>query len=273
MSRGALCPLHSVASVVRHMAEPRHENATRRRLVVVDDDAFMRETLETYFSRHGFDVTGFGDGPSALEHLTTESSADLVVLDWRMSPMSGIELLQELRAAASNVPVVFLTGLTDQLYEEAALDDGAVDFVEKSRGFTILLKRIELILGGSKSGSDHAPGTAAEPYRTYGDLKIDSASNQVRWQGRRVPLSLNEVAIVSHLAARSGTDLRYRELYDLVRGEDFVAGVGPDGYRANVRTFIRRIRRKFREVDEDFDEIENFPGYGYRWRDSGEQRT
>ena len=57
-----------------------------------------------------------------------------------------------------------------------------------------------------------------------------------------------------------------------MRGEDFVAGAGSDGYRANVRRFIRRIRRKFGEVDEDFDEIENFPGFGYRWRAIGERR-
>ena len=147
-----------------------------------------------------------------------------------------------------------------------------MDFVEKSRGFTILLKRIELIFAGSNTGSDHATSTEAEPNRNFGDLEINSASNQVQWQGRRVPLSLSEFAIVFHLAARSGTDLRYRELYDLVRGEDFVAGAGSDGYRVNVRTFIRRIRRKFREVDEEFDQIENFPGFGYRWRDDGRQR-
>lgn len=254
------------------MPEPHNETAPRRQVVVVEDDELVRETLETYLSRHGFDVNGFGDGPSALDHLTTECSADLILLDWRMSPMSGIELQQKLNAAGIDVPVIFLTGLTDQIYEEAALVGGAVDFVEKSRGFTILLKRIELILGGSKTASDQAQAVEDEPYRKYGHLEIDSVANQVHWRGERVPLSLNEVAIVSHLAARSGTDLRYRELYDVVRGENFVAGAGSNGYRANVRTFIRRIRRKFREVDEDFDEIENFPGFGYRWRAGGEER-
>lgn len=258
------------------MLESRHETGLRWRLVVVDDDELVRETLETYLSRHGYAVTGFGDGPSALRHLTTAGTADLVLLDWRMSPMSGIELLQRLREAGTHTPVIFLTGLTDQLYEEAALVGGAVDFVEKSRGFTILLKRIELILGGLKTGADHTAGPDSRPEpeanRRYGDLEIDSAASQILWRGKRVRLSLSEVAIVSSLAARGGTDLRYRELYDLVRGEDFVAGVGTDGYRTNVRTFIRRIRRKFREVDEEFDEIENFPGYGYRWRHGREQR-
>ena len=254
------------------MNEPQLEYGERRRIVVVEDDCLVRETLETYLSHHGFDVTGFGDGPSALDHLTTGRSAGLVLLDWRMSPMSGIELLEKLRSAKIDVPVIFLTGLTEQIYEEAALDGGAVDFVEKSRSFTILLKRIELILGGSKLAGDRASSPESEQIQRYGDLEINMASSQVHWRGKRVPLSLSEFAIVSSLVAHSGTDLRYRELYDLVRGEDFVAGVGPDGYRANVRTFIRRIRGKFREVDEGFDKIENFPGFGYRWRDDEEQR-
>ncbi len=71
---------------------------------------------------------------------------------------------------------------------------------------------------------------------------------------------------MSYLVDRNGRDVGYRELYDLVRGGGFAAGAGPEGYRANVRTFIRRIRAKFRDIDDGFKEIENFPGFGYRWR-------
>jgi two-component system response regulator ChvI len=67
------------------------------------------------------------------------------------------------------------------------------------------------------------------------------------------------------LALKPGEDLSYRELYDLVHGKDFLAGSGADGYRANVRTFIKRIRKKFRDVDTDFDQIHNYAGFGYRW--------
>ncbi|HLS68350.1 MAG TPA: helix-turn-helix domain-containing protein, partial [Kiloniellales bacterium] len=79
-------------------------------------------------------------------------------------------------------------------------------------------------------------------------------------------LSLTEFKLVQLMAERAGQDVTYRELYDLVHGRGFVAGSGPDGYRANVRTFMKRIRQKFRELDADFDEIENYPGFGYRWR-------
>ena len=81
--------------------------------------------------------------------------------------------------------------------------------------------------------------------------------------------ALTEFAIVHFLVARPGADVTYRQIYDLVRGKDFIAGYGPDGFRSNVRSFIKRIRKKFRDVDPEFDHIENYPGFGYRWRDEG----
>src|SRR3546814_17436769 len=82
-----------------------------------------------------------------------------------------------------------------------------------------------------------------------------------------VDLTLTEFAIVLFLVSQQGGDVSYRQIYDIVRGKDFVAGYGPDGYRANVRSFIKRIRKKFRDVDDNFDGIENYPVFGYRRRD------
>jgi two-component system, OmpR family, response regulator ChvI len=70
---------------------------------------------------------------------------------------------------------------------------------------------------------------------------------------------------VSRLALKAGEDVSYRELYDLVHGKDFIAGGGEHGYRVNVRTFIKRIRQKFRDIDRSFGCIENYGGFGYRW--------
>jgi two-component system response regulator ChvI len=80
-------------------------------------------------------------------------------------------------------------------------------------------------------------------------------------------LTLNEFRIVDLLAGRPGRDVRYRELYDQVHGAGFIAGSGEEGYRGNVRTLIKRIRQKFRALDTSFEAIENYPGFGYRWRD------
>ncbi len=252
------------------MADSPREGGRNPVVVIVDDDDLFRESLEQNLTESDFKVIAFANAPAALDHLNSAGDADLVLLDWKMSPMSGIELLRRLRESGAEVPVIFLTALSDQIYEEAALIGGAVDFVEKSRSFTILLKRIELILSGPKVAA-RPPGPGRRSALIgHGDLTLDPEANRADWKGRRVGLSRSEFSIVSYLVHRNGRDVGYRELYDLVRGGGFAAGAGPEGYRANVRTFIRRIRQKFRDIDDGFEEIENFPGFGYRWRGLGE---
>jgi two-component system response regulator ChvI len=90
-------------------------------------------------------------------------------------------------------------------------------------------------------------------------------SHRALWGGEMVDLSLTEFRIVALLAGKAGDDVGYREIYDLVHGKDFVAGAGEEGYRANVRTLIKRIRKSFRDVDPRFAQIENYAGFGYRW--------
>ncbi len=195
----------------------------------------------------------------------------MVLLDWKMPEMNGIEVLRKLRQINQDVPVIFLTVLSDQIYEEAALLSGAVDFVEKSRSFTILLKRMGLILGGVKAGAGGAAPAAqngdGSVVMTVGSLELNLESNRAFWRQGQVELTLTEFEIVRFLVSRAGQDIRYREIYDLVHGKGFVAGEGPEGYRANVRTFIKRIRQKFRNIDSNFEQIENYPGFGYRWRE------
>ncbi len=99
-----------------------------------------------------------------------------------------------------------------------------------------------------------------------GPLDLYPERHRACWKGREVSLTLREYAIVERLAQEPGRDMQYRCLYDLVRGSGFSAGVGSEGYQVNVRAFIKRIRQKFREIDPDFDEIQNYPRFGYRWR-------
>lgn len=237
----------------------------RLRIAIVDDDPLFRETLTENLAEAGFAVEAFDGGEPFFAWLGEGGAADLVLLDWRMPDINGIEVLRRLRDDGIEVPVIFLTALSEQIYEEAALHSGAVDFVEKSRSFAILRKRIDLILEGAK-----APGQGGAEdegqVRRLGELELRLDSSRALWRGQRVSLSLTEFKLVQLMVERAGQDVTYRELYDLVHGRGFVAGSGPDGYRANVRTFMKRIRQKFRELDADFDEIENYPGFGYRWR-------
>lgn len=238
------------------------------RIALVDDDDLFRESLEYNLRDAGFEVTAFDRGRGFLESLAGPTRPDLVLLDWKMPGLSGIEVLRRLRAMEFDIPAIFLTLLSDQVYEEAALATGAVDFVEKSRSFQILRRRIELSLDGTHARPTVADGSTGKRLE-IGALDLRPESGRASWRGSELPLTLNEFNVVRLLAEHAGKDLRYREIYDLVRGSGFAAGVGPEGYKTNVRTFIKRIRQKFRDVDPAFDRIENYPGFGYRWRHDG----
>src|SRR3546814_893392 len=103
-----------------------------------------------------------------------------------------------------------------------------------------------------------------------GPLDIHFRINRANWDGQPVPLTTTEFRVVQLLASRAGEDVSYRAIYDVMHGRGFIAGDGSDGYRTNVRSMIKRIRQKFREVDDNFEEIENYPGFGYRWRPADE---
>jgi len=240
------------------------------RVILVDDDDMFREALRNNLKDAGLDVLAFGDSRVALEHLKVDRSATLALLDWKMPVMSGIELLRKMRQSEIDVPVVFLTVLGEPFYEETALADGAVDFIDKSRTFTIIQKRIEMILARTRDGAGGLVGDApeSEPV-TIGHLELNPTSCRAVWKGRQVDLTVAEFAVVEHLARNAGQDVRYRDLYNAVRGPGFAAGFGSEGYRANVRSFVKRIRQKFRDLDDRFECIENYPGFGYRWSGNG----
>ena len=246
-------------------------DSPQTRIVIVDDDDLFRESLGLNLAEEGFEVVDFAGGESVLDYLLSGNHADAVLLDWRMPGLDGPAVLRRLREAEIHVPVIFLTMLSDEVYEEAALKWGAVDFIDKSRRLPIILGRLRLITEGAKpipaqAGRPEA-GTALEGTLRRGPLELRQDIHRAYWRGGPVELTLSEFAIVRYMAIQSGGDVTYRQIYDVVRGKDFAAGYGSDGFRANVRSFIKRIRKKFRDVDPEFDGIDNYPGFGYRWRD------
>jgi len=236
---------------------------TMPHLVLVDDDDLFRESLGLNLIDEGYQVTSFGNGRDALDYLEGGGIAEVVLLDWRMPNLAGPEVLRRLRHAGITTPVIFLTVLSDDIHEEAALEGGAVDFIDKSRRLPILLKRIELIVEGVRPAVD--PDLRRATSVRIGALELRFDTNRALWNGRVIDFTLTEFKIVRLLAEKAGQDVGYREIYDLVHGKDFVSGHGAEGYRANVRTSIKRIRKKFHDGDPDFDRIENYAGFGYRW--------
>jgi two-component system response regulator ChvI len=234
-------------------------------LLLVDDDDLFRESLGLNLIDEGYQVTSFSSGREALAYLGGGGAGDVMLLDWRMPGLTGLDVLRRMRRTGNAMPVIFLTALSDDVYEEAALAGGAVDFIDKSRRLSILLKRLERIAEGLVPAAAPPAAAEEETAKRIGALELCFATNRASWAAQPVDLTLTEFRIVALLATRAGQDVGYREIYDLVHGKNFVAGHGEDGYRANVRTFIKRIRKKFRDGDTRFDQIENYAGFGYRW--------
>ena len=255
-------------------------NAEARRVVLVESDQYYRETLTVELLSQGFVVHPFSDGASLLGSLATAVDADLAVLDWDLSERPGIQLLAQLRQHGVNLPVVFLTGKVIagddhdhdrcvlaprealNAYECMAFDHGAVDFIAKSRGRQVLVRRLRSVVKLVKP----KPKTDLPVQERLACGKLLLESSRAYWNQVDVDLTLGEYNIVHLLASKAGSFVTYRSVYDRLRYEGFIAGTGGDGFRANVRSAIKRIRNKFRACDPAFDKIENYTGFGYCWR-------
>jgi two-component system response regulator ChvI len=229
------------------------------RVLHVEDDPNCREAIADQLSDHGFVVRSFADAMSLADGLAISSEADIILLDWDLPEISGIDLLAELRQVGVNLPVVFLTGYGFKAQENLAFETGAVDFIDKARGVEILARRLRRLL--------KAPKPAAVPSANIvcDKLVLNPNVSRAYWNDRDVGLTLVEYNIVHLLTAKAGHWVTYRAIYDRVHYEGFIGGSGGEGYRTNVRGMIRRIRRKFLQCDETFAKLENFVGLGYRW--------
>ncbi|MDB5487198.1 MAG: hypothetical protein JWQ58_913, partial [Reyranella sp.] len=224
------------------------ESSRRVRIAFVEDDDDFREAASGELGDHGFDVVAFGDGTGLVEFLETAGDIEIVVLDWSLPRISGIDLLPKLRRAGINLPVVFLTGRSEPNYEQLALDRGAIDFVDKSRGVPILARRLRLI--ADRAGK---PMTAdGEGNFHCGRLLLKPAVSRAFWDDTDLNLTVTEFKIVHTLSANIGSYVSYRAVYDCMHYVGFIAGSGENGYRTNVRSCIKRIRNKFRAIDPEF---------------------
>jgi two-component system response regulator ChvI len=231
------------------------------KILHVEDDPHCREAIADELSDHGFVVQSFADAMSLVDALAVSSEGDIILLDWDLPDVSGIELLVELRQAGMNLPVVFLTGYAFRAQENLAFDRGAVDFVDKARSVEILAMRLRRLV--------RTPNSAADPPSASlvvcGKLVLNPNVSRAYWNDIDVGLTVVEYNIAHLLASNVGRWVTYRAIYDRVHYEGFVGGSGADGYRTNVRGVIKRMRKKFLQCDETFTEIENFAGHGYRW--------
>jgi two-component system, OmpR family, response regulator ChvI len=232
-------------------------------IVLVDDDDHYREALSADLADRGFAVSCFADGPSFLAAMGNGVAAEVALLDWVLPEMSGFELLGALREHGIDLPVIFLTGYSLPERELQALDRGAVDFVDKARGTEVLAHRLRVIIEARR----RVPAAAEPPIERHGGLTLYPATARALWREHDLDLTITEYKILAQLVAHKGQPQTYRAIYDTAHYAGFVAGSGDRGYNTNVRSLLKRIRRKFLAVDPDFAEIENLASVGYRWRD------
>ena len=224
-------------------------------ILVIEDGATDRGVLIDELSGHGLDVrtvASLDDAPDAAR------AADVIVLHCDRAKISDIDMLSQLHGLGFNVPVVLLTGKPLPAHECMALDKGAVDVVCRSRGPAVLARRIKAAHRTGQPRSDNS--------MICGKLLLRPDVGRAYWNDVDLDLTVGEYNIVRLLASNVGRYMTYRALYDRLHYEGFLAGSGADGYRANVRSLVKRIRNKFRDVDPTFDEIENYAGFGYCWK-------
>src|SRR5882757_7268417 len=229
------------------------------RVLLIEDGAIDRGFLANELSKQGFAVREIA---SLLGAPDAARDADVIILHCDRPKRSGIELLVKLRRLGVNVPVVLLTGEAPPSHECLALDKGAVDVICKSRGSEVLGRRLK----GAVKASNRTDQLQSDESMICGKLVLRLDASRAYWRDADLGLTLGEYKIVHLLASNVGRYVTYRAVYDRLRHEGFIAGDGANGYRANVRSAIKRIRNKFRDFDPTFDQIENFAGFGYCWK-------
>lgn len=232
----------------------------KQTIALVDDDRNILESVQMTLEEEGFAVRTYTDGESALQGLMTRP-ADLAVLDIKMPRMDGMELLQRLRARSA-MPVIFLTSKDDELDELMGLRLGADDYITKPFSQRLLLERIRTLL--RRNETSRAEGSGAVPAGVIGrgDLTLDETKHQCLWKGRDIQLTVTEFLLVKALAARPGMVKSRDQLIDAAYGESVYVD------DRTIDSHIKRLRRKFRALDDDFDQIETLYGIGYRYKEA-----
>ncbi|MGC6399376.1 response regulator [Sphingomonas sp. FW199] len=234
-------------------------------IALVDDDRNILTSVSIALQAEGFVTRVYSDGDSALKALI-DNPPDLAVLDIKMPRMDGLELLRRLREK-TKLPVIFLTSKDDELDEALGLALGADDYIAKPFSQRLLIARIRAILRradlarGNAGDGEQDGGAESAPVLVRGRLSMDPARHSVTWDDRPVTLTVTEFLILETLAQRPGIVKTRNQLMDAAYQDDIYVD------DRTIDSHIKRVRRKFREVDPEFDSIKTLYGAGYRFAD------
>mgnify|MGYP001164061797 CR=1 FL=1 len=228
-------------------------------IALVDDDENILTSVSIALEAEGHTVKTFEDGAAALEYINA-TPPDMVVSDIKMPTMDGMELLRRIRQNSS-LPLIFLTSKDEEIDEVLGLTMGADDYVKKPFSQRLLLERIQALLRRHDRKDTVGEEFDAEPPIVCGDLTLDTSRHLCEWRGEPVNLTVTEFLIVKVLAARPGLVKNRDQLMDAAYGEHIYVD------DRTIDSHIKRLRKKFKVIDIDFDHIETLYGIGYRYRE------
>lgn len=234
---------------------------TAQNIALVDDDRNIITSVSMSLEAEGFNVKTYNDGEEGLKGITN-TPPDLVVLDIKMPRMDGMEVLSKLRET-SQMPVIFLTSKDDEVDEVIGLRMGADDYITKPFSQRLLIERIRALLRRQELQSQPEQDTEAnaEEKTERGDLTLDDSRHLCTWKGDPVNLTVTEYLLVKALAMRPGHVKNRDQLIDLAYGENIYVD------DRTIDSHIKRVRKKFKKVDTEFNQIETLYGIGYRYKE------
>ena len=227
-------------------------------IVLVDDDENILTSVSMALESDGHVVHKFEDGAAALEHINA-SAPELVVSDIKMPTMDGMELLRRIRQNSA-LPLIFLTSKDEEIDEVLGLTMGADDYVKKPFSQRLLLERVKALLRRAQADETPTPEEEKKIMRR-GNLTLDPMRHACLWKEQPVILTVTEFLILQSLAQRPGFVKSRDQLMDAAYDDQVYVD------DRTIDSHIKRVRKKFRVVDKEFDAIETLYGVGYKYKE------
>lgn len=231
----------------------------KTKIALIDDDRNILTSVSMALEAEGFDVKTYMEGETAIKGLEL-NPVDLVVSDIKMPRMDGMEVLSKIREKSA-VPLIFLTSKDDEIDQVLGLRMGADDYITKPFSQRLLVERIRAILRRNIMRETANDNPDAETIITHGPLQLDEERHLCTWNGKAVNLTVTEFLLVKALVVRPGHVKSRDSLMDIAYGDAIYVD------DRTIDSHIKRIRKKFKVVDDSFDHIDTVYGVGYKYKE------
>ena len=226
------------------------------KICLIDDDKNILASLSLALKSEKFDVETYTDGISGLEALEKDNF-DIAILDIKMPRLDGLEVLQKLRNS-SDIPVIFLTSKDDEIDQLLGLKMGADDYITKPFSQKLLIERVKVILKRTAISNNKNIGKN-DSLIERGNLLLNMDRHECHWKNERIKLTVTEFLLLESLVNRPGYVKNRDQLMSAAYSDDLYVD------DRTIDSHIKRIRRKFKAIDNDFNSIETLYGVGYRF--------